>query len=235
MPAMTIHPHFLRLLTGAVVALSLVGTGRAGSLWVNEANNEQGMFADRRARNVGDILTIVVNESTVTTKAQEIKTFTASQNGAGAFISGLLAQFLNAGTQAVKIASGATTATPDNPASAFSGVTIPTLDIAAKSDFTGGGATTDRLTASNRTAVTVVDVLPNGNLVVEGSKIVRVSKETQYASIRGIVRQFDVRRDNTVDSTNIADAQVEFVPAGALTDAEKEGWLLRAWNKIRPL
>jgi len=235
MPAMTTRSHSFNLLAGAILALALAGTGRAASLWVSEANNEQGMFADRRARNVGDILTIVVNESTVTTKAQEIKTFNASQNGMGVFVSGLLNQFLGAGLQAAKIASGASTASPNNAASAFSGVTIPTLDLAAKSDFTGGGSTTDRLTANNRTAVTVVDVLPNGNLVVEGAKIIRVGKDTQYASMRGIVRQFDVQRDNTVDSTNIADAQVEFVPAGALTDAEKQGWLLRAWNKVRPL
>ncbi|MEI8312997.1 MAG: flagellar basal body L-ring protein FlgH, partial [Verrucomicrobiota bacterium] len=58
---------------------------------------------------------------------------------------------------------------------------------------------------------------------------------TQYASMRGIVRQFDVQRDNTVLSSNIADAQVEFVPSGELTDAEKKGWLLRAWDKVKPI
>jgi flagellar L-ring protein precursor FlgH len=232
---MTTRPTFQKILAGALVALSLSGTVRAGSLWVTEANNEQGMFADRRARNVGDLLTIVVDESTVTTSAQEIKTFTAAQGGAGTFVTGLLNQFLGAGVQAAKIASGASTASTNSAASAWSGVTIPTLDLAAKSDFTGGGSTTTRLTAANRTAVTVVDVLPNGNLVVEGAKIIRANKVTQYGYMRGIVRQFDVQRDNTVLSSNIADAQVEFVPSGELTDAEKQGWLLRAWNKVKPI
>jgi flagellar L-ring protein precursor FlgH len=225
----------LKLLAGGLLALSLSGHGLASSLWVSEANNEQGMYADRRARNVGDLLTIVVVESTVTTKAQEIKTYDAAQNGIGVFVSGLLNQFLTAGVQAAKIASGSSTAPATSAASAFSGVTIPTLDLAAKSDFTGGGSTTSRLTVSNRTAVTVVDVLPNGNLVVEGAKIIRVGSETQYASMRGIVRQFDVQRDNTVLSTNIADAQVEFVPSGELTEAEKKGWLLRFYDKIKPI
>lgn len=232
---MTSHATYLRILAGVLLALSLSGAGRADSLWVKEANNEQGMFADRRARNVGDILTVVVDESTVTTSAQEIKTFTAAQNGMGIFVAGLLNQFLNAGVQTAKIATGAATASPNSVASAWSGVTIPTLDLAAKSDFTGGGATTTRLSASNRTAVTVVDVLPNGNLVVEGTKIIRANKTTQYASMRGVVRQFDVQRDNTVLSSNIADAQVEFVPSGELTDAEKKGWLLRAWDKVKPI
>jgi flagellar L-ring protein precursor FlgH len=225
----------LKLLAGGLLALSLSGNGLASSLWVSEANNEQGMYADRRARNVGDLLTIVVVESTVTTKAQEIKTYDAAQNGIGVFVSGLLNQFLTAGVQAAKIASGSAAAPATSAASAFSGVTIPTLDLAAKSDFTGGGSTTSRLTVSNRTAVTVVDVLPNGNLVVEGAKIIRVGSETQYASMRGIVRQFDVQRDNTVLSTNIADAQVEFVPSGELTEAEKKGWLLRFYDKIKPI
>lgn len=232
---MTTRFPSLSLLASVLMALTLPGTGRAGSLWVSEANSEQGMFADQRARNVGDILTIVVDESTVTTSAQEIKTFTAAQNGMGIWVAGLLNQFLAAGVQAAKIASGAATASPNSASSAWSGVTIPTLDLAAKSDFTGGGSTTTRLSAANRTAVTVVDVLPNGNLVVEGTKIIRANKVTQYASMRGIVRQFDVQRDNTVLSSNIADAQVEFVPAGDLTDAEKKGWLLRAWEKVQPI
>jgi len=61
-----------------------------------------------------------------------------------------------------------------------------------------------------------------------------VAQESQYASIRGVVRQADVQKDNTVLSTNIADAQVEFVPEGDLTDAQKKGWLLRFYDKIKP-
>jgi flagellar L-ring protein FlgH len=231
---MKINLKFQKLFASIFLALISTSTGWAGSLWVSEANNEQGMFADQRARNIGDILTVVVDESTVTTSAQEIKTFTEGQNGVGLWVNGLFNQFLTAGIETIKAVSGANTASPNTAAAAWSGVTIPTLDLAATSDFTGGGSTTTRLSATNRTAVTVVDVLPNGNLVVEGTKIIRANKVTQYASMRGIVRQFDVQRDNTVLSSNIADAQVEFVPEGELTEAEKKGWLTRAWQTIRP-
>jgi flagellar L-ring protein precursor FlgH len=114
-------------------------------------------------------------------------------------------------------------------------VTIPTLDIAAKSEWNGGGDTQNTLTLTNRTAVTVVDVLPNGNLVVEGAKIIRAGQESQYAYMRGIVRPIDIASDNTVPSTKIADAQVEFIPEGELTEAQKKGWLVRIWDKIKPM
>ncbi len=247
---MTSLRHFqaLPLLVGAVAVFSSPAEARAGSLWLSEANNQQGMYADHRARNVGDPLTIVVQESTVSTKAQEIKTYDAAQNGFGVFVSGLLNQFLTAGAEAAKIATGirtpvaaaaatgnATVAAPAlTAASAFSNVTIPTLDLASKSDYNGGGATTLRLSVSNRTTVTVVDTLPNGNLVIEGTKIIHVGSETQYGYMRGIVRQTDVQRDNTVLSTDIADAKVEFVSEGELTDAEKKGWLLRFYDNVKP-
>ena len=130
--------------------------------------------------------------------------------------------------------SGNVTATVSPYAPVINNVSIPTFDLTAKSDFDAGGSTTDRLTADNRTTVTVVDVLPNGNLVVEGGKIIRIGKDTQYASMRGIVRPLDVQSENTILSTQIADAQVEFVPAGDLTEAQKKGWLARFYDKVKP-
>ena len=250
------HSLSLTFLAGALLAIAFPSTGRAGSLWLTERNNERGMYGDRTARDIGDILTIIVEESTVTTKAQEIKTYSQTTNGWGAFVSGLLNQFVQAGTQAGKIvlagtsgssnstsssgssnstsSGGNATATVSPYASVVNNVSIPTFDLTAKSDFDAGGSTTDRITASNRTAVTVVDVLPNGNLVVEGGKIIRVGKDTQYASMRGIVRPLDVLSDNTILSTQIADAQVEFVPAGDLTEAQKKGWMARFYDKVKP-
>lgn len=221
-------PRLALLASSALLAA--VTPSIAQSLWLKESNNEQGMYADARARNVGDILTIVVQESTTTTQETQLKTNDASQNGLGVFINGLLNQFLAATPAILKQWTGAeTTYFPNN-----STVTIPTLDLAAKNEWTGGGQTSSRLSVNNRTAVTVVDVLPNGNLVVEGAKIIRSQKETLYAYMRGVVRQRDIRADNTVLSSQIADAHVEFIPEGELTEAERKGWLLRAWDRIKP-
>lgn len=219
-----------RLLLLPTFALScslpaLIPSAQAQSLWISEANSEQSMTADSRARNVGDILTIVVDESTTSTLAQELKTYDGAQGGAGVWVNGLIDEFVKLiprfAEQSFNI--------PD-----ASEVTIPTLDVATQSQFTGGGETTNRMTVSNRTAVTVVDVLPNGNLVVEGAKIVRLNKENQYVYMRGVVRQKDVTRFNTVRSSEVADAQVEFIPEGELTEAERKGWLLRGWDRIKP-
>ena len=96
-------------------------------------------------------------------------------------------------------------------------LTIPPVEVGGSTEYKGGGEITNRQTATSRAAVTVIDVLPNGNLVVEGVRLVRFSGETQFASLRGVVRPSDVQKDNTVLSTNIADAQIEFVSEGTLT------------------
>jgi flagellar L-ring protein precursor FlgH len=224
-----------------LLALCLVASAvRADSLWIAATNNEQGMFADKRARNIGDILTVVAQENYTTTQAQEIKTYDKTENAFGPILNNIVNQFLNqvpalitaaTGIKAAGSGSGSGGSTTGGNASITGS---PVIDLGTENKYNGGGTLTGRLTVSNRTAVTVVDVLPNGNLVVEGRKIVRAGKETQYGYLRGVVRQADVLRDNTVLSTNLADAQVEYIPEGELTEAQKKGWLLKAWDKVKP-
>jgi len=71
--------------------------------------------------------------------------------------------------------------------------------------------------------------------VLEGVRVVTFSGETQYFVLRGIVRVDDIARDNSVISTNIADARVEFYAEGSLTEAQKRGWLAKVYEKVRPL
>jgi flagellar L-ring protein precursor FlgH len=214
----------------AFSAFTLMGnSAQAGSLWLKEGSTEQSMFADKIARNIGDILTIVVSEDTSTQQTARIKTYENTQGGTGIFpaLNATLNGFVQALPSWLSKSSGGSVDEND--------VTIPTLDIAAKSEWNGGGDTQNTLTLTNRTAVTVVDVLPNGNLVVEGAKIIRAGQESQYAYMRGIVRPIDIASDNTIPSTKIADAQVEFIPEGELTEAQKKGWLVRIWDKIKPM
>jgi len=217
----------------SVFAISVVSLGvhsvQAGSLWLKEGSTEQSMFADKIARNIGDILTIVVSEDTSTQQTARIKTFENTEGGTGIFpaLNATLNGFVQALPSWLSKSSGGSVDEND--------IQIPTLDIAAKSEWNGGGDTQNTLTLTNRTAVTVVDVLPNGNLVVEGAKIIRAGQESQYAYMRGIVRPIDISSDNTILSTKVADAQVEFIPEGELTEAQKKGWLVRLWDKIKPM
>ena len=83
-------------------------------------------------------------------------------------------------------------------------------------------------------AVQVIDKLPNGNLVIEGIRQVGFGKERQFASLRGIIRPYDITITNTIPSTAVADARIEYVSEGSLTQSQKKGWLLRLDEKISP-
>ena len=183
----------------------------AGSLW--PAGSERGMVSDRRASQVGDILTVVVAESANASSAQ---TKSANRDSS---LEDAIGQFIYSAA-----ATGRFTHKGELPSSSASG----------KSTYSGGGQVNNSQSLSARAAVLVTDVLPNGNLVIEGARMVTFSGETQYVVLRGLVRRADVSAANTVLSTNVADARVEFLSEGTLTDAQKRGWLSKLYEKLRP-
>jgi flagellar L-ring protein precursor FlgH len=202
----------------------------AGSLWRDGVTDERGMFADKRAKRVGDILTIVVDENVGMTNALNLTTNkqNSSQNAAGieGIASNLVNQFVGnlPGLLGKHFKSPPGVPTPS----------IPALSVSGTNAFQGGGTITNNQTITARAAVQVIDVLPNGNLVIEGLREISFSKERQFASLHGIVRPYDIQPDNTVDSTNIAGAQIDIVSEGSLTDAQKKGWLLKLNDTINP-
>lgn len=100
--------------------------------------------------------------------------------------------------------------------------------------FAGSGQTTrsERLQATV-TAI-VMDVLPNGNLYVEGRRVVLVNLEEHHFYISGVVRPTDVGPDNSIPSSLIADAEIEFTGRGVVTDKQRPGWLHRGMDYISP-
>jgi flagellar L-ring protein precursor FlgH len=193
----------------ALAALS----ARADSLWTSPANSEHSMFADKKASRTGDILTVVISETAASSSTQSKKSNKESSIDAG------ISQFIfppalsGLGTHA-----GA----------------LPATKLAAKNDFSGGGQVNNSQSINARAAVLVTDVLPNGNLVIEGVRVVTFSGETQYVVLHGLVRADDVSSANTVASSNVADVRIEFISEGSLTDAEKKGWLTKIYDKLRP-
>jgi flagellar L-ring protein precursor FlgH len=221
----------------SVACVAAIATGgsqaQANSLWVKAGNTEQSMFADKVARGIGDTLVIKLDESVEATQDALLQTNDEFQGGAGLGVA--FNSFFNQFLQAAPKWFGMATGIPVND----DDVTIPTLDLAATSEWNGGGKTRDTLNFNNPdnsggNSVTVVDVLPNGNLVVEGAKIIRSSNQDLYGYFRGVVRPVDIASDNTIKSSKIADAQLELIPSGQLTEAQKKGWLLRGWEKIKP-
>jgi flagellar L-ring protein precursor FlgH len=201
----------------------------AGSLWKDGVTNERGMFADKTAHRIGDIVTIVVQETSTLTNSLRTKTDKTSTSGVEGVASNLVNQFL--GNLPSKIFS------KQIQKNVPAGVTIPTapsLPVSGSNSYTGGGDITNSQTVATRAAVQVIDILPNGNLVIEGIRQISFSKERQYASLRGVIRPYDIQPDNTVISSNIADARIDVVAEGVLTDAQKKGWLLRLNDKVNP-
>ena len=201
----------------------------AGSLWKDGVTDERGMFADKRAKRVGDIVTIVVQETATLSNSVRLKTDKTSKSGVEGAASNLINQFL--GNLPSKLFK---TNLQQNAPQDFVIPTAPSLPVSGSNDYTGGGEIKNTQTISSRCAVQVIDVLPNGNMVIEGIRQISFSKERQFASLRGVIRPYDVQQDNTVFSSNIADARIDIVAEGVLTDAQKKGWLLRLNDKINP-
>jgi flagellar L-ring protein precursor FlgH len=111
---------------------------------------------------------------------------------------------------------------------------LPSLQLSGASNFTGGGQITNSQSVTSTAAVLVTDVLPNGNMVIEGVRLVTFSGESQYIVLHGIIRPDDISSADTINSTSIAQARVEVVSTGALADSEKLGWLSKLYEQIHP-
>lgn len=199
----------------------------AGSLWKDGITDERGMFADKRAKRIGDIVTIVVQETVSMSDSLRLKTDKSAKGLAGT-ATGVINQFIQYPLELLR-GKYANQLPKD-----FKLPNVDAVAAAGTNDYTGGGEIKNTQTIATRCAVQVIDTLPNGNLVVEGIREISFSKERQFVSLRGIIRTYDVQSDNTVLSSNIADARIEIVSEGTLTDAQKKGWLLRLNDKINP-
>lgn len=201
----------------ALVLLSLAAAtspASADSLWTAAGHApERSMFADRKAGAVGDILTVVVQETAASSTSKR------KSSDRSASVDASVSQFLFP---------------PSVSLGGTKGGALPATKLSAKNDFSGGGDVSNSQSLTATTAVLVTDVLPNGNLVIKGVRLVTFSGETQYVVLHGIVRPDDISPGNNIFSSSIADARVEFVSEGSLTDAQKKGWLTKIYDVLRP-
>lgn len=102
----------------------------------------------------------------------------------------------------------------------------------SKHDFNGEGQSNQSNSVRGSITVTVVEVLPNGNLKVRGEKRVTLNQGHEYIRLSGIVRPVDIDEFNAVESTQIADATIMYTGEGAMADASRMGWLARFFNSI---
>ncbi len=188
----------------------------AGSIWPGETSRNS-LFQDMRARQVGDIVTVEISEKTSAIKEASTSTSRkATDDIAIAKMLGLpldlkIKNFLSAG----------------NPFS-------PEVSSSYDSKFDGAGTTKRSGELSATIATRVVDILANGNMILEGKKDTIVNNEAQYIVLTGIVRPEDIMDNNTVTSNLLSDARIEYSGKGVLADGQSPGWLRRILDNVWP-
>jgi flagellar L-ring protein precursor FlgH len=167
------------------------------SLW---RSGSREFFKDQRAHQVGDILTVTVNITDTAKTANETQRSRSNNEDSG------VTDFI--GTKTI----------PNLKTAVLPG-RILTADSQASSD--GKGSINRQEAVQTNVAAVVTQVLPNGNLVIEGKQELRVNFEVRELVIGGIVRPEDIQSDNTIDSTKIAEARIAYGGRGQITDVQQ--------------
>ena len=205
---------YVPITSAAVRPASTVSeTPSEGSLWRDNAPLIT-MFSDQKARSVGDIVTIKIAESSKATN----KASTATDRSSS--LSASLDAFFNAEKRYPA----------DHP------FFNPFAKVAGglESEFEGTGTTRRSGDLDAYITALVTQVLPNGNLVVTGSREVLINNENQIIQLSGVIRPRDINARNQVLSTFVADARISYSGTGVVNDRQKPGWLTTILMKVWP-
>jgi flagellar L-ring protein precursor FlgH len=180
------------------------------SLW---RNGSRAFFKDQRAHQIGDILTVTVNITDQANFANETQRSRSNKEDSG------ITDFLGAktlGATAQKVLPGR----------------LLTADASSSSD--GKGTIQRSETLTTNVAAVVTQVLPNGNLVVEGKQEIRVNFEMRELIVAGIVRPEDIQSDNTIDSSKIAQARISYGGRGQIMDVQQQRYGQQVMDVLLP-
>ena len=182
-----------------------------GSLWTSESTS---MFSDQKARNIGDIVTIIISESSSASK--QATTSTGRDTSLKAGIPNLFG-LENSGF-----------------------IADSNLDLnnmvsgSFANTFDGTGTTTRKGNLTAALTTQVIERYPNGNLKIRGGKEVTVNNEVQIIYLTGIIRTIDITAANTIPSSKILNARITYTGQGSIADQQKPGWLMRTLDNIWP-
>ncbi|MCB9574574.1 MAG: flagellar basal body L-ring protein FlgH, partial [Kofleriaceae bacterium] len=205
-----IAPYKPRHRTFAPGAYAAPATPRGASIW---SAGQGGMYEDDRAHRVGDILVVKIDESDQASRDDSTALDRKSSTQLGLPAVGVL------GALAAKY--------PDVDPSQLLGT-----DSAAS--FSGGGKIQRKGRLVATLPVRVQQVMPNGDLFVEGTKVVKIGREEQHLYLSGLVRKADVRPDDVVLSSRIAEAEIEITGRGDVTAQQRPGWFTRLITTLNP-
>ncbi len=185
-----------------------------GSLWDDGAPGRP-LILSNRARGRGDLVTVVVSENA--SAFNEASTEVERDGDYDANVKALL----GFGREIVA----------HNPN--FSQET--TIDAASSSSYKGGGKTTRQNKLTAKVTATIVEVSPEGNFYIEGKHEVVVNGEKQTVQISGIIRPEDIKADNSVMSSDVAEAKVVYNGKGLVAEKQNQGWLARILDVVWPM
>ncbi len=186
----------------------------AAGLWSDAAYRSA--FQDLRAAKIGDLITVNIVETSQANKKATTKTGRESSINAG--ISNLMGWEGKIGDLGLP--------------SGFQNENM--FRASMKNDFDGSGETTRNETMTASITARVIEVTHNGNLFIKGSRKVKVNNEAKYITLTGLVRPADISPDNTVLSSYIAEASIEYSGSGPVSDKQRPGWLMQAVDFVWP-
>jgi len=195
--------------TAAPPAPKLPSPTPNGAIYQPTAYGSYPLFEDRRPRNVGDIVTVVLNERT--NAAKGVAT-TASRDAKASLGLNVTPKFL-----------------PDFLDSRQN------ADIEGANSMNGRGSTSANNTFRGTITTTVIGLLPNGNLQIAGEKQIAINRGSESIRFSGVVDPRSILGDNTVASTQVADVRVEYRSKGAMDEVQTMGWLQRFFLNLAPL
>ncbi|GGW73405.1 flagellar basal body L-ring protein FlgH [Alteromonas halophila] len=163
------------------------------------------LYSDVTARRVGDIITVTLNENTNATKTAGTTT-SKDSNVDLQPVTGLGGQAINIGNESIQ------------------------LGLSGSQEFAGDAQANQSNSLNGAISVTVVDVLPNQNLVIRGEKWLTLNHGDEYIRLTGIVRPADISPDNEIISTKIANARIQYSGTGSFARAQEKGWLTRFFS-----
>ncbi len=166
------------------------------------------LFEDRRPRNVGDIVTVLIQEKT--NAAKNVSTST-DRGGSGSLTAPVLPSWMPA----------------DAAAKAR-------FELTGENAMQGQGSTRADNTFAGTLTTTVVGVLPNGNLQIAGDKQIAINRGSEHIRFSGVVDPRSITGSNTVNSTQVADARIEFRSRGVMDEVQTMGWLQRFFLNVSP-
>lgn len=197
------------ILIGLVLALS-AGSAFAGSIWAKRSQNSKPLYADDKANQIGDILTIIISEDHKVDNKVERDLSRSSDRTFEMGNDDLAVGHLIPSISKVKV------------------------DLDSEKTLSGKSDYKDERSIEDRITVVVEDVHPNGNLVVIGTRTREVNGDTQVIQVSGIVRPRDISFGNTIRSEQVANFQMVSLSEGVTKDFTKPGWLGKILDAIWP-